>query len=115
MTGQERRIDPRVDIKVPIRFRPITQPASAELQGESVNVSQRGVYMATNYPLKVGAQVELKMRMPRELAGAAATEVRCTAHVVHIQPSTFLGGRAGVGLRIDRYEALRSVPERWAS
>jgi len=114
MSSSERRTDPRVDLKVPISFRPITRPASEEQQAESVNVSQRGVYMATSYPLKVGAEIELEMRIPKELWGTVASEVHCAARVVHIQPNTFLGGRAGVGLRIERYETF-SRADRWAS
>jgi len=114
MNASKRRSDPRVDLQVPIRFRLITQPGSAEQEGESVNVSQRGVYMATSYPLQVGTQVELEMRMPKEFVGTVASEVRCTARVVHTQPNTFLGGKMGVGLHIERYEAPRKA-DRWTS
>jgi hypothetical protein len=102
MSDLERRIDSRVDLNVPIRFRPITHPASEEQQGESANVSQRGVYMATSFPLTVGTQIELELRIPQELQGTATREVRCMARVIHIQADTFLDGRAGVGLQLER-------------
>ncbi len=116
MSGSERRVNTRVPLQVPIRFRPVTTPASAEQSGETVNVSQRGMYMATSFPLQVGAQVELELSMPEELAGAVANLIRCTASVVHVQPDKFFGGKAGVGLRIERYEreALNRT-ERWAN
>ena len=114
MSGLERRIDPRVDLNVPIRFRPITHPASEEQQGESANVSQRGVYMATSFPLKVGTQIEFEMRIPKEQWGTVTSEVHCRARVIHIQADTFLDGRAGVGLRFERYELL-NLGDRWAS
>ncbi len=114
MITNERRTANRVNLRIPVRFRTLASPAGGEQSAESVNISPRGVYFATPFPLKVGAPLELFLRMPSELTGQAGTELRCTARVVHIQPDTFLGGKAGVGVRIERYEAMANV-ERWAS
>ena len=53
------------------------------------------------------------MRVPHESTGQAATEVRCTARVVHVRLGR-LSGRTEVGLRIERYDAA-AVRERWVS
>ncbi len=114
MTTTERRVATRVNLRIPLRFRPISTPPTPEQRAESVNLSPHGVYFSTDFPLKVGAPVELFLKMPRELTGNAPTELRCTARVIHIQPDNLVTGKSGVGVHIESSEALKT-PERWAS
>src|SRR6202035_2098210 len=102
MNSRERRIDTRVNIKVPFRFRVLNNPGATEQVAESINISQRGLLFATTIPLNVGTPLEVSLKMPQELAGPVSTEGRCVARVVHIQPSAFFGGKAGIGLHIER-------------
>ena len=113
MSLTNRRNETRIPISIPIRFRPIADLQASEQVGESENLSQRGAFMWTTYPLQVGTQIEMFMRMPHEISGAPAAEVRCTARVVRVQPPTLLS-KTGVGLRIERYRVL-AERERWAS
>ncbi len=117
MSSSERRIDTRVSIRVPLRFRTRNAPDSSEHIAESENISQRGIYFETAVPLKVGTAVELCLRIPQALAGKTASDVRCVARVVHVRPSALAGGKVGVGLHIERYEATAKVMarDRWAS
>ena len=115
MSSSERRLDTRVNIRVPLRFRALNNPGATEQLAESENISQRGVYFATEVPLKVGTPVEISLRMPEELAGKVASDVRCVARVVRVHPVSVAGGKMGIGLRIERYEARATVRERWAS
>jgi hypothetical protein len=118
MTTKERRLDARVNIRVPLRFRVLNNPGATEQTAESENISQRGLCFATLVPLKVGTPVEVSLRMPEELAGKTASDVKCVARVVHVQPNAFSGGKAAIGLHIERYEARASAggsKERWAS
>jgi hypothetical protein len=115
MSSSERRIDTRVNIRVPLRFRALNNPGSTEQTAESENISQRGIFFSTTVPLKVGTPVEVSLRMPQELAGQMSSDVKCVARVVHVRPSSAPGGMLGIGLHIERYEAKASVGERWAS
>ncbi len=112
-TLTDRRNETRVNVRIPLRFKLIGKQSGAEQMAESENLSQRGIFMWTAYPLKMGAQVEMSLRMPSEISGIAASEVRCTARVVRIQECDS-GGLIGVGLRIERYHAT-AERERWAS
>src|SRR5216684_4001842 len=121
MNSRERRSDTCVNIRVPLRFRVLNNPGSPELTAESENISQRGILFATAVPLKVGTPLEVSLKMPQELAGQASSDVKCVARVVHVQPNAFFGGKAGIGLHIERYEARAAVGagagagnERWA-
>jgi hypothetical protein len=130
MISRERRMDTRVNIKLPLRFRVLNNPGAQEQTAESINISQRGILFATAAPLVVGTPLEVSLKMPRELQSHAASDVKCVARVVRVEPNAFLGGRAGIGLHIERYEAgaamgvetglavgasAGSGKERWAS
>jgi hypothetical protein len=120
MNSRERRIDTRVNIRVPFRFRVLNTPDAFEHTAESENISQRGILFATALPLKVGTPLEVSLKMPQELGGKTSTDVRCVARVVHVQPNAFLDGKAGIGVHIERYEAVAAagagaMKERWAS
>ena len=115
MSSSERRIDTRVNIRVPLRFRALNNPGSTEQTAETENLSQRGMYFMTNVPLKVGTPVEVSLRMPQELAVRSSSDVKCVARVVHVRQSSTPGGLSGIGLHIERYEAKASARERWAS
>lgn len=106
MSTIKQRLARRFNLRIPLRFRPLSNPATPEQEGESLNLSRSGVYFATDFPLKVGMPVELFLKMPRELTGLAATEVRCIAQVVHIQHRAFLDNKLGVGVHIERYEPV---------
>ena len=115
MSSNERRIDTRVNVRVPLRFRMLDSSDSAEQSAESENISQRGMYFTTSFPLKVGMPLEVSLRMPQELAAKTSNDVKCVARVVHVHANSLLGGKAGVGLHIERYEAKAAASDRWAS
>src|SRR5258708_32143851 len=69
MNSRERRIDTRINLNVPLRFRVLNIPNSQELTGESINISQRGILFATAIPLLIGTPLEVSLKMPREVAG----------------------------------------------
>ena len=115
MKTSERRMDTRVDVRVPLRFRALNNPGATEQTANSENISQRGMYFLTNVPLKIGTPVEVSLRMPQEIGGRVPSDVKCVARVVHVRQSSSPGGLSGIGLHIERYEAKASARERWAS
>ena len=115
MSSNERRIDTRVNVRVPLRFRILDSSDLGEQTAESENISQRGMYFTTTCALKVGTPLEVSLRMPQGVAGMSSSDVKCVARVVHVHPNTLLGGKGGVGLHIERYEARASAGDRWTS
>ena len=114
MSSDERRNGTRMHIRVPLRFRTVTNPVSPDQAAESENFSQRGMYFSTDFPLQVGALVEVFLKMPSELFGASASDAVCIARVVRVDSASSANGNAGVGLQIERYEAV--IPkERWSN
>jgi hypothetical protein len=101
MSESNRRAETRIDARMPIRFRPITNPPSPEQSAESVNISEHGLFFWTSCPLSVGEEVEIYLRMPRELS-QNLVQVRWNARVVHVEPNGS-PGRNGIGVRVETY------------
>ena len=115
MGSTERRFDTRVNVRVPLRFRTLDDSDAIEQTAESENISQRGMFFTTSFPLKVGTPLEVSLRMPQEVTGKSTGDVKCVARVVRVQANSFLGSRSGIGVHIERYMARASATERWTS
>ena len=101
-------------MKTPLRVR-LWKSTIPEQIAESVNVSQRGIYFATDSVLHEGETVEVFFNMPEIVLGEPASEWRCTGHVVRVEAIAATGGKLGVGVQFDCYEVARSKPADWAT
>jgi hypothetical protein len=121
--NKERRIAPRKECTVPLRFRVAksvdslareTAGASARtpfgtIEGESVNLLERGIYFRSRQRVDVGEPLEMYFTIPRELTGRGAEHVRCSARVVHVEPQADRQGLVGVGAAVERFEPMSSA------
>ena len=135
MPGKERRICPRKDCALPVRFRVVlnatsllspanvagaaeslagtavtiaTAGARTILEGQVVNLSERGLYVHCKEPLGVGTALEMFFTLARELTGRSPEEVSCRARVVHMkQPE--VGEPAGMGAAVERFEPVHGA------
>ncbi len=64
----DRRLSGRYKVKTPLRVR-LWKSAVPECTAESVNLSQRGIYFATDSALRKGETVEVLFNMPQEIIG----------------------------------------------
>jgi hypothetical protein len=105
MLGSERRVAPRFIMKVPLRFRPVKAPPHIpEEPANSMNISTRGVYFATDMPVSEGSPVKISLKMPREVIGGLVSEWLFTGRIVHVEPVPFANGKTGVGVQFLYYE-----------
>ena len=74
-----------------------------------MNVSERGIFFATNKPHQEGQVVEILLKMPEEVTGEPPTEWRCTGSVVRVEAIDSPKGKLGVGVRFDCYEVSRAA------
>src|ERR1700690_3072699 len=122
MGNTERRIAPRKECAVPLRFRvakdadPFARKTGASartpfgtIEGESVNLSERGIYFRSRQRVNVGEPMEMYFTIPRELTGRNAEQVRCSARVVHVEPQADKQGLVGVGAAVERFEPMSSA------
>jgi hypothetical protein len=76
-------------------------------EGETVNLSERGIYFKTAQKVKIGQAMELYFTLPRELTGRSPEPVRCSARVVHVEQHSDERGWTGVGAFVKRFESLQ--------
>jgi Tfp pilus assembly protein PilZ len=105
----DRRLAGRHKVKTPLRVR-LWKSLVPECTAESVNLSQRGIYFATDSPLRTGETVEVLFNMPEKIVGEPESEWRCTGHVVRVEKINTISGKQGVGVQFDCYEVSRSKP-----
>jgi PilZ domain len=113
IASSDRRLSRRVSFKTPLRVR-IWKSAGPEANEESVNLSQNGVFFATNSPIREGETVEILLNMPEEITDEPSTEWRCTGHVVRVERVDSSRGNMGVGVQFDCYEVSRAGLPGWA-
>ena len=76
-------------------------------EGETVNLSERGIYFKTAERVKIGLAMELYFTLPRELTGRSPEPVRCSARVVHVEQYSDERGWTGVGASVEQFEPLQ--------
>jgi hypothetical protein len=98
----ERRASRRFTMTLPLTVRS-TEPGGGERQGQTRDVSFRGLYFLIEADFAPGTPIEFILTLPREITMAGDVHIRCFAEIVRVEPHN---GRRGVAARIDRYEFL---------
>ena len=98
--------NPRFELRIPVRIRPLNSGISPSLATESLNVSATGLLFTTNAKFEHGATVEVLLRMPEEIVGAPANDWRCTGQVVRIEERETPTARFEVGVKFYCYEVV---------
>jgi len=116
MKVTERRQLARLSLRTPLRFRALGVASDkTEHFTEALNVSRGGFFFASSAPLQVGMPIEATLRMPAEVTGNSAQEMRCTARVVHVRNEPYGDGRIGFGAEIEKFQAVPApAQDRWA-
>jgi hypothetical protein len=109
----ERRLIRRHEIKTALRIR-LCKYNGLEQKAESLNLSEYGVYFATNSLLLEGQTVEVVLCMPEEVSGEESDEWRCTGRVVRVERIESAVGQLGISVRFDCFEVARAEERRLA-
>ena len=102
----ERRGAQRFDFHLPVSVR---SSDSQEGSGFTQNLSARGAFLYTEFPVAEDCSVELTLVMPSEITLAESMRVRCRGKVTRInRPAT--GSKCGVAVHLEGYEFLPEAP-----
>lgn len=128
MSAPERRVSPRKECVIPVRFRVLEGAAASDasvrsietargaathghfgtMEGKTVNLSERGIYFVSAEKVAVGQALELYFTLPAQLTGREAERVRCCARVVHAERLDQVG-LTGVGAVVERFEPVPTL------
>ena len=91
-------------MRVPMRIRSLQRGPEREYTVESMNISIRGVYFATDAMFEQKEEIEIRLRMPEQLMAGQMTDWCFTGRVAHVEK---LGknGKRGVGVQFLYYSA----------
>jgi hypothetical protein len=78
-------------------------PDGGEKQGQTRDVSFRGLYFLIEADYAPGTPIEFILTLPREITLAGDVHIRCFAEIVRVEQRN---SHRGVAARIDRYEFL---------
>jgi len=106
ISRSDRRIAARHKYKVPVRFHVWKSPTPKQT-AKAENLSEGGIFFATDSVLRVGTVIELSVKMPEAITGEPTTEWICSGHVVRVEPIKSPWGKLGVGVQFDCYEVAR--------
>ena len=99
----ERRCGQRFDVQVPISVR--LSGSQHESCGFTQDLSARGAFFYTDFPLAAGEAVEVTLLMPSVITLGESMRVRCQGTVLRVvQPA--LGTKLGVAVHFSSYEYL---------
>jgi len=110
MKPHERRHTPRLQLRIPLKIRPLNSSETPARIVESSNISARGVSFLSELPLAVGTPVQVTLTMPEEVSGRPCPEWCCQGRVVHIDPADSESGKPRIGVEIHCYEVTKPAP-----
>jgi len=99
----ERRAAQRFDFQLPVSIR--LPHGDREGHGFTQDLSARGVFFYTEFPLVEGDAVELTMMMPSEITLTESMRVRCRGTVIR-KVELQAGAKTGVAVHLEGYEYL---------
>ena len=109
MRDSDRRTARRLIKKVPLRFRPVESLAVPEQTAETMNISNGGLFFATDLKLAEGLLVELHLTMPREILGDDLPERYFMGRIAHVESFGNRNGKSGVGVQFLYYEVPKTA------
>jgi hypothetical protein len=99
----ERRAARRFSMTLPVKVRFSAGDGVTEREGETRDVSFRGLYFVIEASLETGSSIEFVLTLPQQITLAGDVHIRCYARVLRVEQHN---GRRGVAARIERYEFL---------
>ncbi|HXL22024.1 MAG TPA: PilZ domain-containing protein [Candidatus Dormibacteraeota bacterium] len=99
--GSERREARRFNMTLPMRVLP-RQRHEQELQGQTRDVSYRGLYFLSDAKFEPGTEIDFVLTLPQQVSPNGDVNIRCQGQIIRVEPTG--NGRIGVAAKINRYE-----------
>ena len=105
----ERRTTRRYDLSLPIVIRVPTERALDSQQGNTRDISTRGLYFIVERNLEAGSELDITLTLPAEVTEGTGVYVRAHGRVVRVERHSYEGTeRMGVAAVIERYDIIRA-------
>jgi hypothetical protein len=104
----DRRKTHRHKLRIPLHLS-IRGTRHSDQIAESVDISERGVLLETDLPLRVGLLVDMRLEFRKEITGERTTEWHCQGRVVRIARHGEAAQPLRAGVRFDQLGMLRAA------
>jgi len=109
----ERRNARRYDLSLPIVVRIPTERTNGKQNGQTRDISTRGLYFVIDQDLQAGSELDITLTLPGEVINSSEVFVRATGKVVRVESRGDDGDqRMGVAAVIERYDIIRGQSAR---
>lgn len=102
-TGNDRRSDQRVPIRVPVKVR----HQGGEQEGITRDLSSSGIFLYSESGMKAGSKLDLVIMLPPGLGLGQGGWTLCQASVVRVEEAE--GKGMGIAATLDRIEFLPEI------
>lgn len=102
----ERRGARRFSMMLPVRVRYPDGIEMLEKDGQTRDVSYRGLYFTADAPMEPGAAIEFVLTLPQQITLAGDVNIRCYGRVLRVEHNN---GLSGIAACIERHEFLPST------
>src|SRR3981189_767196 len=82
----ERRASRRFTMTLPLTIRATGPDGGIERQGQTRDVSFRGLYFLIDAEFEAGSSIEFVLTLPREITMAGDVHIRCFAQIIRVEP-----------------------------
>jgi hypothetical protein len=104
----ERRTSRRYNLSLPVIIRMSTDRAADTQNGNTRNISPRGLYFIIPKDLEAGSKIEITLTLPTEITRGTEVFVRARGKVIRVeQRMEDDSTRMGVAAVIERYDIVR--------
>jgi len=104
----ERRSARRYDLSLPVIIRVPLDSETQSRNGNTRDISTRGVYFTVDQDLTAGAELDITLTLPAEITRGTEVFVRAQGKVVRVEKKVNDGREhVGVAAVIERYDIIR--------
>ena len=110
----ERRLARRYDLALPVIVHIPADKETAERNGQTRDISTRGVYFILREDLAPGTELDFTLTLPAEITRGTEVLVRAHGRVVRVDQTAEAAPQSNVGVAavIERYDIIRGEPAR---
>ena len=110
----ERRLARRYDLSLPVIVHLPVDKESALHNGQTRDISTRGVYFTLRQDLATGTELDFTLTLPAEITRGTEVLVRAHGRVVRVDKPAEEVPQSNVGVAavIERYDIIRGEPSR---
>jgi hypothetical protein len=101
----ERRTARRYELSLPVIVRTPVQDVAQPRNGQTRDISTRGVYFTLDEDLSAGAELDFMLTLPAEITHGTEVFIRAHGKVVRVDRENH---RVGVAAVIEKYDIIRA-------